>query len=193
MANTKPQSETPTKPASPPAKPKDKGKADGRVLVFNDHLGPQVMTFVQKKEGAAAPKGAAKADVMARMDVTRIVIHPGLWLLSPEEWTKLERNGGFANRVQQGLIIVLGGSDAKIPWHEDWLGLRSFRRIEYVGDSSHPETLKACLEHEENDEVREAIETQIGELDEATMQQRIARNTQRGINRRSNRRARGRR
>lgn len=174
-----------TTKASSSSKSKDETPKSTSVLIMNRLGGFYVCNHVEQKTFAEGT--AASADPRSRFEVTRVKIPPGLYLASPDEWSKLEAAGGFKKKVAgHDLVVLTDGDD----WVADWNDMRARVKLDYVGNTAHESTLRALLEVESSADVADAIELQISALSEDGANRDAARKAQRAHNRAKPRRGR---
>lgn len=163
----------------------DLAAPDGDVLVFNGRLGPYVATHTSAPPNM--PSGAGKDDPVQRIEIKRVIIPPGLFLLTAEQWGMCKGNRGFKSRVAGHALVVIS-DDPAVSWQEEWMDARPKRCLEWIDDTADVNTLKALLTIEERDEVHDALTEQLETIKDEGKAKAAARRAQRAHNRVSSRR-----
>lgn len=162
------------------------------ALVFLERLGPYCANLTRPLTDAEKPKGVGAKDPISNIEIKRVVIPPGLFLLDGETFERCALNGGFKKRVEDQSIVILNDDEGE-KWEEAWNSLRLNRCLDLIENSAHEDTLRALLEVSTRPEVEEALEAQLREIEDEGAERRNTRQVQRAAHRGMNRRSRTRR
>jgi hypothetical protein len=178
-------------PTTPPAPPRrGSGKAapklapmpasEGEVLVFNVHQGNYIASRTSMRRDL--PSGAGADDPRSRFDIERVIIPPGLFLLTAAQFGVCAAGSGFRKRVADHNLLIVS-DDPKMSWAEEWADTRPKRCMEWVEETSDSRTLQRILEVEDRSDVREAIEEHLATIQDEGNAKAAARRAQRAHNR----------